>query len=33
MVAFALSESAVRGPIPAHHGNLIFFFYLTEFMK
>ena len=33
VVAFALSELAVRGPIPAHHGNLIFFFYLTEFIK
>ena len=31
-VAFVLSELAVRGPIPAHHGNVIFF-YLAELIK
>ena len=33
MVAFALSESAVRGLIPAHHGNLIFFFLFDRVYK
>ena len=33
VIAFALSESAVRGPIPAHHGNVIILFFFFSIWR